>query len=121
MNKKYPTQTFPAMRTVDRPAEKIPDVNAAGMMAGMVTPTAIAAIIEVPVMEGCKAVKIGNGTKVAFRHIFEVNGHNYLFTSGCCTECIKLKHKKMLRAYLIHHGMKDGSLKLWWKVWRATR
>jgi len=96
-------------------------INPAMMMAGMGmgAPQVLAGIIEVPVMDGCKAV-IDTGTKVAFRHIFTISGHDYLFTSACCTKCLKVKHKKMLRAYLIHHGMKAGSIKLWFKVWRAT-
>lgn len=116
MKAKYSTEPIPAMKTVDKPAAVDP-INPAAMMAGMSIATPVAAIIEVPVMEGCKAT---GGAAVSLRKIFEVNGHNYLFISGCCEDCIKVKHKKMLRAYLIDHGAAPG-LRLWWKVWRATR
>ncbi len=119
MNKtNYKTEPIPAMRTVDRTAAALNPAMLPAMVPGMATP--LAGIIEVPVMEGCKAVNIGSGTKVEFRHLFEVNGHNYLFTSKCCAKCLHVKYKKMLRVYLIHHGAVPG-LRLWWKMWRATR
>lgn len=119
MNKaNYKTNPIPAMKTVDKPAAALNPAMLSAMVP--VQPTPLAAVIEVPVMEGCKAVKVGSGTDFAFQKIFDVNGHNYLFTSGCCEDCIKIKHKKMLRAYLISHGATPG-LRLWWKVWRETR
>lgn len=121
----YATEPIPAMKTVDKPAPAM----VPPMIPGAVK--SLAAIIEVSAEESLKnhtgdpglmvGITDGNGTKVAFQKIFMVNGHNYLFTSKCCMECIEVKHKNMLRAYLIDHGMKAGSIKLWWKVWRANR
>ena len=120
MNKvKYKTDPIPAMQLVDKPAAEI-SINATAAMAGMGAATPIAGIVEVPAQEGCTTLHQPDGTDVAFKKIFTVNGHNYLFTSKCCMECIEVKHKKMLRAYLIAHGAVPG-LRLWWKVWRATR
>lgn len=125
---KYKTEPIPAMKTVDKPATELNPAIMSSLVGG--APTPIAAIIEVPAEESLKnhtgepvlEVRLNRtGTKVAFRKIFNVNDHNYLFTSACCMECIEVKHKKMLRAYLIDHGMKAGSIKLWWKVWRKTR
>lgn len=119
MKPNYKTEPISATKTVDKPATPLNPAMLSAMAPGFATP--LAGIIEVPVMEGCKgADRKDRGTEVAFKKIFEVNGHNYLFTSGCCEDCIKVKHKKMLRAYLIHHGAVPG-LRLWWKVWRATR
>ncbi len=127
---KYSTEPKPAMRLVDKPAAPLNPAMLAAMIPSQ--PKPLAAIIEVPTQLGVHSknrkfdgdpylhVKTNTGTNVAHQKIFEVNGHNYLFTSACCTECIKVKHKKMLRAYLIDHGAKPG-LRLWWKVWRATR
>ena len=120
---KYNTNPIPAMKTVDKV-----DINPATMMAMMphVGVQSIAGVIEVKYQElhgerGDEVKLNRTGTKVAFSKIFNVSGHNYLFTSACCMECIEAKHKKMLRAYLIDHGMKPRSIKLLWKVWRATR
>ena len=123
---KYNTNPIPAMKTVDKPLEpknikkhiKPMDINPAlAAMMPHIGVQSLAGVIEVPRRNGCMRA----GTKVAFTKIFNVSGHNYLFTSACCMECIEAKHKKMLRAYLIDHGMKPRSIKLLWKVWRATR
>lgn len=119
-----PYHPTPAMKTVDKASAQL---NPA-IMAGLGAPKPLAGIIKVVTQLECKTNPLDKpqatntpGTDVAFQKTFTVNGHNYLFTSACCEDCIKVKHKKMLQAYLIHHGMKPGSLKLWWKVWRATR
>lgn len=112
---------------VDKPAVDINPAMLSAMTPGLAIP--LAGIIEVSAEESLSnhtgepsvEVRVGDtGTKVAFQKLFEANGHNYLFTSKCCEDCIKVKHKKMLRAYLIDHGAVPG-LRLWWKVWRATR
>jgi len=132
----YPTNPIPAMKTVGKPAAAAASPITTIPMPPIMpipTPTTIAGIIEVESQEGVHSknkrhndgepfmhIKINTGTEVALKKIFEVNGHNYLFTSKCCMKCIEVKHKKMLRAYLISHGDAPG-LRLWWKVWRATR
>lgn len=115
-NKTDSTEPVAAIKNVDKPAREVHQAVIPGLMpTGQ--PTLIAAVIEVPTQPGCI---LRFNERSTCRNIFEVNSHNYLFTSECCMECIKVKHKKMLRAYLIDHGAVPG-LRLWWKIWRATR